>query len=343
MRRMFSTKITEKATFLRMPLTTQALYFHLGTNADDDGVVEAFKVLRMTGANEDDLRVLVARDFIKILNEDMVAFICDWSEHNLIRADRKRNSIYQHLLIKMLPEVEIIKPRVRAEKLNKAKTLDDGYSQSEVRRDNFALPYSFSYKIKQEFINEPCPVCQEFMVDEGECKVSIQHNQPIAQGGLHELDNISIICFKCNMHLKNQVTDKLNNALVKERWAKINGDWTAQRQPKDGIREVKLREVKLREVKLREEKGMESVAQNLEELQKQFPKKQVRQEFEKAKDWLASTGKRKKDYNAFFRNWLRRANDERIPPKEEFKLDPSLIDHEKLARLNKIKQGVKGI
>ena len=35
------------------------MMFHLVVNADDDGIVEAYKVMAMCKANEDDLRVLV--------------------------------------------------------------------------------------------------------------------------------------------------------------------------------------------------------------------------------------------------------------------------------------------
>jgi hypothetical protein len=83
--------------------------------ADDDGVVEAFNVMRSTGFSEDDLRVLVAKGFIKVLNEDLVAFILDWREHNLIRADRKIDSIYKDLLLQMIPEAEILRPVPRAD------------------------------------------------------------------------------------------------------------------------------------------------------------------------------------------------------------------------------------
>ena len=37
-RRMFSKDIVESGAFMEMPLSTQALYFHLGMNADDDGL-----------------------------------------------------------------------------------------------------------------------------------------------------------------------------------------------------------------------------------------------------------------------------------------------------------------
>jgi hypothetical protein len=114
-RRMFSKRITNSGRFLKMPTTSQALYFHLNMHADDDGVVEAFQVMRMTGFNEDDLKVLAAKGFIKVLNEDLVTFVMDWREHNLIRPDRKIDSIYKNLLLQIVPEAEILDPRPRAD------------------------------------------------------------------------------------------------------------------------------------------------------------------------------------------------------------------------------------
>ena len=57
---MFSSQIVNSDDFLEMPLTSQALYFHLGMSADDDGFVSPRKILRMTGAGEDDLKILLA-------------------------------------------------------------------------------------------------------------------------------------------------------------------------------------------------------------------------------------------------------------------------------------------
>lgn len=50
----------------------------------------------------------------------------------------------------------------------------------------------------------------------------------------------------------------------------------------------------------------------------EFKKKDIDLEYRKAKDWLSSSGKRYKDYPAFFRNWLRRVPDT-IKPKIEYK------------------------
>ena len=105
-RRMLSIKITSSARFLRMSHASQALYMHLVMNADDDGVVEAFSVMRLAAANEENLQELADRKFIRLLNEDLVAHILDWDENNKIRSDRKRDSIYKDLLERVEAEEE---------------------------------------------------------------------------------------------------------------------------------------------------------------------------------------------------------------------------------------------
>lgn len=108
---MFSKRVVESTRFLRMPATSQNLYFHLGMLADDDGIVEAYPVMRTTGSSEDDLRVLVSKKFVTVLNQDTVTYINDWLEHNTIRADRKKDSIYKDLLLEVVPDAEIIEPK----------------------------------------------------------------------------------------------------------------------------------------------------------------------------------------------------------------------------------------
>lgn len=114
-RRMFSQRIVESARFLKMPPSTQALYFHLGIHADDDGVVEGYNVMRQTGSTEDDLKILAAKGLITVLNADLVTYINDWKENNRIRSDRKVDSIYRDLLVKMLPNIEIQQAKARAD------------------------------------------------------------------------------------------------------------------------------------------------------------------------------------------------------------------------------------
>lgn len=95
---MISKTVTQTHRFLRLPLEAQALYFHLIQNCDDDGVVEAFPIIRMIGASEDNLGLLVIKQFVKPLNEEMVYFVVDFHEQNTVRKDRYTPSIYKDLL-----------------------------------------------------------------------------------------------------------------------------------------------------------------------------------------------------------------------------------------------------
>lgn len=112
---MFSQRIVESARFLKMPPSTQCLYFHLGIHADDDGVVEGYNVMKQTGSTEDDLKILAAKELITVLNADLVTYINDWKENNHIRSDRKVDSIYRDLLVRMLPDIEIQQAKARAD------------------------------------------------------------------------------------------------------------------------------------------------------------------------------------------------------------------------------------
>lgn len=100
-RRMFAKSVINSARFLTMPPSSRLLYYDLGMAADDDGVVEAFTVMRTTGAADDDLRVLVSKGFVSLLNDELVAYITDWSTNNQIRKDRYQPSIYRNLLVKL--------------------------------------------------------------------------------------------------------------------------------------------------------------------------------------------------------------------------------------------------
>lgn len=86
-RRMFSKDITEHDGFLEMPLSTQALYFHLGMQADDDGFVSPNRIVRMIGCQADDIKLLIAKRFI-LPFEDGVVVIKHWQINNYIQKDR---------------------------------------------------------------------------------------------------------------------------------------------------------------------------------------------------------------------------------------------------------------
>jgi hypothetical protein len=92
-RRMFSSQIVNSDPFLDMPVSVQALYFHLGMNADDEGFVYPKQVMRQIGAAQDDLSILLAKKFI-IPFDSGVIVLKHWNVNNTIRYDRRRQTTH---------------------------------------------------------------------------------------------------------------------------------------------------------------------------------------------------------------------------------------------------------
>lgn len=94
-RRMFSLDVVDTDAFLDLPISSQALYFHLGLRADDDGFVSSPKrVTAMIGANQDDLKLLVVKGFVIAL-ENGIIVIRHWRQNNYIQSDRYKKTVYQ--------------------------------------------------------------------------------------------------------------------------------------------------------------------------------------------------------------------------------------------------------
>lgn len=128
-RRMFAKTIIDSDAFLDMPLSAQALYFHLSMCADDDGFINnPKKIQRMVGASDDDCKLLLMKRFI-IAFESGVVVIKHWKIHNYIQRDRYKPTIYQE------------EKKLLAEKENKAYTecIHDGYMMDTQVRDSIEL------------------------------------------------------------------------------------------------------------------------------------------------------------------------------------------------------------
>lgn len=145
-RRMISKTVTQTQKFLRLPLETQALYFHLIQNTDDDGVVEAFPIVRMIGSSEDSLGLLVIKQFIKPLNDEMVYFIVDFHEQNTVRKDRYVKGKYKELLEEQLglpndnQMTTIGLPNISKVNISKGNVIEDIYSPVSTETKD-AIPY----------------------------------------------------------------------------------------------------------------------------------------------------------------------------------------------------------
>lgn len=228
-KRMFDKTIVDSDDFLEMPLTTQALYFHLNMRADDDGFVDNWKsIMRIIGAKEDDLKVLATKQYI-IPFDTGVIVIRHWKINNYLQKDRKKSTRH-------IPEIQKLK-EVNGEYfllendeisnillLEEEKEIPEWQKRRDEAYKNSSLPYSFLYKIRNTFIGEKCPLCGCIMSASKHRKFipTVQHLKPISKGGKHELDNIAIICFSCNSSIRDkEINEKLNNAEVITKWEEI--------------------------------------------------------------------------------------------------------------------------
>lgn len=92
-RRMFSLDVVDTDLFLEMPTTTQALYFHLGMRADDDGFVSSpKKIAKLSNCTMDDLKILISKGFV-IPFESGVVVITHWKINNSIQKDRYHETL----------------------------------------------------------------------------------------------------------------------------------------------------------------------------------------------------------------------------------------------------------
>ena len=94
-RRMFSLSVVDTDLFLDMPQSTQNLYFHLGMRADDDGFVSnTKKIMKMIGATDDDIKLLIAKQYIIPFDSGIIV-IKHWRMNNYLRNDRYKETNYK--------------------------------------------------------------------------------------------------------------------------------------------------------------------------------------------------------------------------------------------------------
>ena len=94
-RRMFTKKITDSDAFTGLPPTTQALYFHLCMNADDDGFNNKIRQAMFNAhADLNDYNLLIQHRFIIPFEDKGVIVIKHWRLHNIIRNDRYHRTEY---------------------------------------------------------------------------------------------------------------------------------------------------------------------------------------------------------------------------------------------------------
>lgn len=84
---MFSIDVVGQDAFLDMPTESRELYFQLGMYADDEGFVSPKKVMRVVGASDDTIKLLVAKGFVHPFKSGVIV-ITHWNQNNYIQRDR---------------------------------------------------------------------------------------------------------------------------------------------------------------------------------------------------------------------------------------------------------------
>jgi hypothetical protein len=93
-RRMFAKAIIDSDSFLEMPISARLLYYDLGMRGDDDGFVNSpKKIMKMIGASDDDIKILITKKFI-IPFESGIVVIKHWRINNYLRNDRYKETTY---------------------------------------------------------------------------------------------------------------------------------------------------------------------------------------------------------------------------------------------------------
>ena len=118
-RRMFHTAVVNSDAFMDLPAGAQALYFHLGMQADDDGFVNGPKqVARRLRRPPRELQMLVERGFL--LDFDGIVVLRHWLVANTLKADRMKPLNYPHIAQKIyvVPNREyVLEPQGKSKSL----------------------------------------------------------------------------------------------------------------------------------------------------------------------------------------------------------------------------------
>ena len=170
---MFSKKIVETDLFMEMSPTAKLLYFYLNMGADDDGFVGNPKTIKMiSGATDDDLKILIAKQFI-IPFESGVIVIKDWKIHNYIQKDRYNQTQYikekNQLLVeengsytKCIQNVSMLDTQVRLGKESLGKESKE-IEREENIDEKFARYFSIFHQFARKNGNKRAMALQEFM------------------------------------------------------------------------------------------------------------------------------------------------------------------------------------
>lgn len=141
-RRMFSLDVVDTDNFLDLPASSQALYFHLGMRADDDGFIASpKKITALVNCSQDDFKLLLAKGYI-IPFESGICVVTDWNINNYIQKDRYHETIY-------LEEKKLIKTGKNGSYTACIQSGYKTYTQDRLDKDNIYIAH-FSNEQEKE-------------------------------------------------------------------------------------------------------------------------------------------------------------------------------------------------
>ena len=135
---------------------------------------------------------------------------------------------------------------------------------------------------------------------------------------------------KVRRFLKMLEKDKMIFIFPEKKWTHLSilnyetyqhngkGEETDTKQTRNGVvnnQRMKKNDKNVKKKTISQKDQLNNIFIEIEELQKEFPYVKVALEFQRMRDWLKATGKQYKNYKSFFKNWLRKADEN--SPKED--------------------------
>ena len=177
-KRMFSKKIVESDAFLDMPLSSQALYFHLCMGADDDGFLNAPKrIMRMLGCTKGDLEILARNKFI-LCFETGIVVIKHWKINNTLKNDRYRPTQYIEELSQLTvkennaytwinPQLSMLFDSMDTDRIQNGSSLEPQYSIDKNSIDKNRIDKSSIEKKREGFARPTLEEVKAYVIEKG--------------------------------------------------------------------------------------------------------------------------------------------------------------------------------
>ena len=239
-RRMFAKTIIDSDAFVDMPTSARLLYFDLGMRGDDDGFINApKKIMRMTGASDDDMKLLIAKKFV-IPFENGVVVIKHWKIHNYIRSDRYVETKYKEqkalLSLDENNSYTLDTPCLPDGIPSDNQVVDGGYTQvrlgkDSIGKDSINIPSTSSKTEKEvikmaEFVSmtqdELDKLVDKYGKDFTDKCIEVLDNYKGSSGKKYKSDYRAILTWVVGKVNENKQKEKKTNAYVNETQSEYN-------------------------------------------------------------------------------------------------------------------------